>query len=407
VDLFEETEMSKATSADFFRTIPAFDKFEGVIDDGNYHPLPDGWMLAVADIVDSTAAIAAGRYKSVNLAGVSVISAILNATGQHDLPFIFGGDGALVAVPAEDVEAAREALAAVRRWVEEEYGLEMRAALVPVEVIRAHGQDVRLARFAVSEGVTYAMFAGGGSHWAEGEMKAGRYLVEPAPPGTQPNLAGLSCRWQPIRARNGTIASIIAQPTGPERDAEFRRLVAEIVTIASAGAEMGHPVSDGGPDLGLTLEALDLEARATAPVGRRLQRKLAILLQYYLTAFLHRTNLKLGRFDARDYVRDVRLNTDFRKFDDGLKMTVDTDPARLSRIRKLLETAASAGICRYGLHLQDQALMTCFVPTPLERGHMHFIDGAAGGYAVAASQLKQTEPQGETLAVDRPPAMRL
>jgi Protein of unknown function (DUF3095) len=99
--------------------------------------------------------------------------------------------------------------------------------------------------------------------------------------------------------------------------------------------------------------------------------------------------MKFGRFDAQDYVRDVRLNSDFRKFDDGLKMTVDTDPARLARIRALLEQAAGAGICRYGIHLQDTALMTCFVPTPLERGHMHFIDGAAGGYAVAASQLKQ------------------
>jgi hypothetical protein len=398
MDLFEESLMGKATPSNFFRSIPAFDKFEGVIDDGNYHPLPDGWMLAVADIVDSTAAIAGGRYKEVNLAGVSVISAILNATGQHDLPFIFGGDGAMVAVPPEDIDVARQALAAVRRWVEEEYGLDMRAALVPIEAIRADGQDVRLARFAASEGITYAMVAGGGSHWAEREMKAGRYLVDPAPPGTQPNLAGLSCRWQPIRARNGTIASIIAQPTDPDKDAEFRRLVAEIVTIASAGAAMGHPVADGGPELGLTLEALNLEARATAPAGRRLQRKLSILLQYYLTAVLHRTNLKFGRFDARDYIRDVRLNTDFRKFDDGLKMTVDTDPARLARIRNLLETAASVGICRFGLHVQESALMTCFVPTPLERGHMHFIDGAAGGYAVAASQLKQMEPAGLPLA---------
>jgi hypothetical protein len=31
--------------------------------------------------------------------------------------------------------------------------------------------------------------------------------------------------------------------------------------------------------------------------------------------------------------------------------------------------------------------MTCFVPTPIARDHIHFIDGAAGGYAVAASQI--------------------
>lgn len=33
--------------------------------------------------------------------------------------------------------------------------------------------------------------------------------------------------------------------------------------------------------------------------------------------------------------------------------------------------------------------MTCIVPSPLSRDHMHFVDGADGGYAAAASRLKQ------------------
>ena len=32
--------------------------------------------------------------------------------------------------------------------------------------------------------------------------------------------------------------------------------------------------------------------------------------------------------------------------------------------------------------------MTCIVPSPLTRDHLHFIDGAAGGYAMAATFLK-------------------
>jgi hypothetical protein len=32
--------------------------------------------------------------------------------------------------------------------------------------------------------------------------------------------------------------------------------------------------------------------------------------------------------------------------------------------------------------------MTCLVASPLQRDHVHFIDGAAGGYAMAASNLK-------------------
>ena len=91
--------MVKAMNDDFFDTLPVFVHFEGVADTGNYKPLPDDWVLATADIVGSTKAIKAGRYKAVNMAGASVISAILNALGKRNYPFVFGGDGALVALP--------------------------------------------------------------------------------------------------------------------------------------------------------------------------------------------------------------------------------------------------------------------------------------------------------------------
>jgi hypothetical protein len=68
-------------------------------------------------------------------------------------------------------------------------------------------------------------------------------------------------------------------------------------------------------------------------------------------------------------------------------MTIDVDRARFERIEALLKEAQSKGIARYGLHRQDSALMTCFVPTPMSRDHIHFIDGASGGYAVAASKI--------------------
>jgi hypothetical protein len=38
---------------------------------------------------------------------------------------------------------------------------------------------------------------------------------------------------------------------------------------------------------------------------------------------------------------------------------------------------------------QHNALMTCIVPSPLADDHMHFIDRAAGGYAIAAAMLKK------------------
>jgi len=380
--------MNDVSNERFFADVPVFTDFERVTDTSNYHPLPDGWFLALADIVGSTPAIAAGRYKDVNMAGVSVISAILNAVDKGDYPFVFGGDGAVVALPGNLEFAARGALAAAQRWVEEDMGLTLRIAVVPLADIRNEGLDVRVARHAASPFVTYAMFAGGGASWAERQMKSGRYGVEPAPPGTRPDLTGLSCRWSPIAAHNGEIVSIIAVPAeGGRPTAEFRKLVMDVVAISAEQGRGGHPVPPDGPEFAFSMKGVDREARAIAPPGKRLKQKLFILLQIVLVVVLHKLGAKLGRFDARRYTQDVSGNSDFRKFDDGLKMTIDVDSNHLGRIQALLEDAKAKGIARYGLHRQASALMTCFVPTPLSRDHVHFIDGASGGYAVAASQI--------------------
>ncbi|TBA34833.1 DUF3095 domain-containing protein [Rhizobium ruizarguesonis] len=379
--------MKTVTDEDFFAEVPLFSEFEGVTDAANYRPLPDGWVLALADIVGSTQAIGAGRYKDVNMAGASVISAVLNAVGKGDYPFVFGGDGALIALPGSLETAARDALAAAQVWVEEDLNLVLRIAIVPVADTRAEGLDVRVARYSASPYVTYAMFWGGGTSWAERQMKLGRYGVDRAPAGTRPDLTGLSCRWSPIDARNGEIVSIIAVPGEGRPGREFQELVGGIVAITTEQNRNSHPVPADGPDLAFSLHGINREAKATAPPSRRLWQKLFIFLQLGITVACYRLGIPLGRFDARRYKRDVADNSDFRKFDDGLKMTIDVDAEHLKRIETLLQQAQAKGVARYGLHRQSSALMTCFVPTPIARDHIHFIDGAAGGYAVAASQI--------------------
>lgn len=381
--------MSTLTLDDsFLAAIPTLSQFEGVADTANYRPLPDDWTLATTDIVGSTKAIQAGRYKAVNMAGASVISALLNALGRSDLPFVFGGDGAVVAFPSGAAAAACETLAATQAWVADELSLTLRAALVPLRDIRARGLDVRVARFRPSEHVSYAMFAGGGTSWAEAEMKAGRFAVPAAPSGTRPDLTGLSCRWNPIEARHGDIVSIIAVPVSRETLAAFQSLVADVVALAGRQERGGHPVPPDGPSFGFPPKGLDLEARAAAPRGTRLRSKLWILFLGVLAVVLYRTNFDLGRFNARRYAREVSQNSDFRKFDDGLKMTVDLDDATFRAIEARLQQAEADGICRFGLHRQDSALMTCLVTSPMQPDHIHFIDGASGGYAVAAANLK-------------------
>lgn len=381
-----------AADEEFLAGLPVFRHFEDVADPALYRALPPGWGLAIADIIDSTAAIGTGRYKAVNMAGAAVISGVSNSLGRHDLPFVFGGDGAAVAVPPQGLPVARAALSNVQRWVKDDLDLAMRVALVPVEDIRKNGFEIRVARFQASEDVSYAMFSGGGNSWAEARMKEGQYALPAAEAGERPDLTGLSCRWNPIPATRGKVVSIIAVP-GPSRDMPaFRQLVIDLVDLAEQDARHGHPVPEDGPKLGFVGEGLGLEARAGAAyhdVWGKMRRSFRILGESLLVNLLSVTGLSFGPFNAVRYRRSVASNTDFRKFDDGLKMTVDIDASRLEKIRTRLEQGRLSGSCYYGLHEQDAALMTCIVPSPLSRDHMHFVDGADGGYAAAASRLKQ------------------
>ena len=200
------------------------------------------------------------------MAGAAVISAIQNAVGRQTLPYVFGGDGALVAIAPGDQEAARAALADVQTWVREELDLGLRAALVPVAAIRAAGHDVTVARYGVGE-VAYAMFAGGGAAWADREMKAGRFLVPAAPAGARPDLTGLSCRWSPIHARNGTIVSIIAVPVDDGAARGVQRARHRAARRAGGGGARRPPRPRARPRV--PLAARGLRERGTGTRGRR------------------------------------------------------------------------------------------------------------------------------------------
>ena len=63
----------------FYGGIPVFRGFDRLMDPALYSALPEDWSIGVADVVESTKAIAAARYKAVNMAGASVIAAVTNA----------------------------------------------------------------------------------------------------------------------------------------------------------------------------------------------------------------------------------------------------------------------------------------------------------------------------------------
>jgi hypothetical protein len=379
----------RADSAGFYDTVPVFDRFGGILDPDRYLAVPDDWVLGLADVVQSTAAIAANRYKAVNMAGASVIAAVANALDNRDFPFVFGGDGASFAVAPGDVEAARAALAATATWVQEELGLTLRVAMMPVRVIREQGHDLRVARFGASRDVSYAMFSGGGAAWADAAMKRGDFAVTPAPAGTRPDLSGLSCRFSEMPSLRGVVMSLVAVPGASSDDPAFRSLIADIVQLVERSPDRSRPVPAGGPSLHWPPQGIDLETRARWRRDWSLWLRRAWLYGFTGIVYLSlKYGIRLGQFVPERYVQQLVDNSDFRKYDDGLRMVLDCSAELADAIEQRLAAAAASGVARYGTYRQNSAMMTCFTPSPTKSSHVHFVDGAHGGYTLAARALK-------------------
>jgi hypothetical protein len=376
-----------ATAKDgFYEGLVPFRAFADITDPGRYRPLPPDWVVGVTDIVQSTKAIAEGRYKAVNTVGAAVIAAITNALPGVQFPSVFSGDGASLALPGRHEAAVRDTLARTAAWAEDALGLVLRVAVIPIAEIRAAGVDVRVARFAASADVTYAMFAGGGIAWAESALKQGRFAIARAAAGAMPDLSGLSCNFAPIRAERGVILSIIAVPLddGPG----FAALVGDLLALLGASGQAGRPFADAGPLPAWTGGGYE-RAIAVRAARHPLWARAAILPRALLRRLVLSLNLTVGNFHPARYRRQLVDNTDFRKFDDGLRMTVDCTPSVADTIEARLEAARQAGVCDFGTYRQKTANVTCFVPSVTRADHVHFVDGATGGYAAAATQLKQ------------------
>ena len=196
----------------FYADIPAFDDFSGIADSRNYRNAPDDWHVIIADVRGSTQAIAEGRYKDVNMIGAACINAVLNISQKRSVPYVFGGDGATLMVHSDDVDTAARVLLGVRDLAANRFNLSLRVGVVAVvEIHRQVGPKVKVAKYRLSPGNELGVFSGGGMDLAEQRIKAGDYLLEESYDDNDPDLSGLSCRWEPLASQNGIMLSVLMQ----------------------------------------------------------------------------------------------------------------------------------------------------------------------------------------------------
>jgi Protein of unknown function (DUF3095) len=328
----------------------------------------------------------------VNTVAAASITAVLNAAGDIDIPFIFEGDGSAFCVPPTLLDDVRAALAKTRDMARTSFGLDLRVATVPATRVREAGFDILVARYRVSENYVQAVFAGGGMAWAERYMKApasAMLCAVGAGVAARGSHDGLECRWQDIPSPHGETVSLIVRAAGDDRRV-YRELIAKVAEIYGT-EDACHPVTL--PALSMTLggRRLDNEAGVRVAVrgawGRwryRMWVRLVVILGWFLMKFRIRTQ----ETDWSLYKPTLVRNSDVRKFNDVYRQVLAGTAAQRTALTAWLEARHARRELAYGLHVADRAHMTCLVFDYSGR-HLHFIDGADGGFFAAAVAFKE------------------
>jgi Protein of unknown function (DUF3095) len=233
---FREDLGTPLTSKFFFNHLPAAPTFAVALEGDYDHELPDDWWIVETDIENSTQAIEEGRYKDVNTLGGAVIMAAINLDRSIDIPFIFGGDGATLAIPPDLEMPMRRALLATKNLADQAFDLSLRVAMIPVRDLIAQQKKVRIVKYQHSQHLHSAMLVGEGWILAETWTKAADvgdlyrvYDVSDLSPHA--SYEGFECRWQSVPSRRDhKLCLIVASANEGEKfDREvFRRVLALI-----------------------------------------------------------------------------------------------------------------------------------------------------------------------------------
>lgn len=380
----------------FYRDLTPFSDFTDFTDIGAYVAIPDDWVVMCADVRGSTKAIEAGHYKDVNMVGAACITSVLNVSQGIEIPFVFGGDGAILVVPPVLRAAACAEFLAVQAMAKVQFDLDLRVGAVPVADVRSRGTDVRVRKYELSPRNYLAMFAGGGVELAETLLKApgddNEFTLKPTFDNVLPSLEGLSCRWEPLQPRGGVMLTMMVK--GLSHDAAGERkimgdVLSNISDILGTDPKNASPTSVDSMKFRWPPSGAKVEALLTAGKNSFFKTYLWVQITSLILFCCNRFEIAVGSYDGATYPDELRANTDYRKYDDMLRMVLDVSEVQANDIDAFLQKSFDEGSLVYGTHRAATALMTCVVFSLEQSEHVHFVDGADGGFAMAAVGFKQ------------------
>jgi hypothetical protein len=205
-------------------------------------------------------------------------------------------------------------------------------------------------------------------------------------PVNEADLTGLSCRWKPVPSQRGVIQSVLVNMRPGVADSTLDDVLTKLDAILDGDTASANPIHVSEMGYKSVFELVREERRLYTSIWSSAFFKNILEIIYAVAVFKY--GFPALFFDAGRYASAIDKHSDFRKFDDQLRMVPDCTTEQEEAIRDYLRALASHGDIVHGIHASSTAVMTCFVYGMSDGEHIHFVDGGDGGYAMAAREYK-------------------
>jgi hypothetical protein len=372
---------------DFYKTLPIFQGglSELMTREAFFEKVPESWHVIITDIKNSTGAVTDGKHDLVNYLATGSIVSVLNVAHENDvdIPFFFGGDGATFLVPGAVLEVVMNALCSYRANTLISAGLILQIGTVSVPAILENGSQLMLAKYSSSDAFIIPIVIGDGLTYAEKLIKAPAYNYEfKRTNDKMPDLSGMQCRWDkiPPPQRHEEVVTLLIANRVPDRQREsFKRINDHKERVYCYPRER-QPKYVAKLRLKTTFKCVRLESKVFVK-NTGVLKYISSLADKIITMFYFKTP------NGKRYLESLVALSDTFVIDGRINTVMSGTKRQRQRLEELLTKLEANGLIWYGLHISNASVMSCYVRN-LNKGHIHFVDGADGGYTHAARSMK-------------------
>lgn len=378
--------MSK-TNHNFYDQMPVnrIQLSELLLTDNAFEQVPLDWTVIITDIKGSTAAVMSGSSEIVNYIATGSIVTLLNLAfkAKISIPFFFGGDGATFIVPSILADLALNKLVAYQDNVIKNFGLDLRVGSVSVQSLYEQGHEIKLSKFALTPYFSIPIVLGNGLNYAEQLIKGADYQLNTQKDANEDlDLEGMQCRWDKISAPgelNEILTLLVIVPEVKNQAIAFSKVIESIDAIYGE-IKSRQPISIEKLKLNSTFDRIKTEMRNT--IGKI---KIFLMLKTWLATSIGK--LYFLTTSGKKYLIRLVEMSDTLVLDGKINTVISGNENQRIKLMRVLDALESKGEILYGFHVSNASIMSCYV-RDMKNEHIHFVDGADGGYTKAAGILK-------------------